>query len=109
MTHKGNSIYAQIPSAVKDKEIFEELLKHDNIRIERICSSGQVSPEGFWYDQDENEWVIVLQGNAIIEFADKRRSELSKGDYIFLPSHNKHRVAYTSEKPECIWLAIFWK
>jgi cupin 2 domain-containing protein len=92
-----------------NKEIFEEILNRDGVRIERIHSSGQVSPEGFWYDQDENEWVILLQGMAGIEFADGSRIDLVKGDYLFLEARRKHRVSFTSADPACIWLAIFWK
>jgi cupin 2 domain-containing protein len=90
-------------------EVFEEIIRNKNVRIERIISNGQTSPEGFWYDQPENEWVILLQGEAKITFNDGKETRLQKGDYLFLPSHQKHNISYTSKEPACIWLAVFWK
>jgi cupin 2 domain-containing protein len=109
MAKPFGNIFDLIPEQLKSQEVFEELLKHDNLRIERICSSGQISPEGFWYDQDEHEWVILLQGFATIEFPDGYRIEMKAGDHVLLSANKKHRVAYTSTEPVCIWLAIFWK
>jgi cupin 2 domain-containing protein len=69
-------------------------------------SEGQISPTGFWYDQDEWEWVTVLQGSAELEFSDATR-RMSVGDWVFIPAHERHRVAYTSSEPPCVWLAVF--
>lgn len=76
-------------------------------RVELIVSSGQTSPEGFMYDQTEDEWVIILQGSAIIEM-DEDLYELSVGDTLFIPKRAQHRVAFTSSNPACLWLAVFW-
>ena len=76
-------------------------------RIERIVSEGHVSPEGFWYDQDEPEWVALLQGTAELEFEDGRRHPMEAGDWLAIPAHERHRVAYTSSAPPCVWLAVF--
>jgi len=92
----------------KSSEQFTELSKKEDIRIERIVSNGQKSKKDFWYDQDENEFVMVLEGHAIIEFEDKE-IVLHKGDYIDIKAHRKHRVKYTSEKESTIWLAVFYK
>lgn len=92
-----------------DNEITEQILNTPNCRIERIISGGQSTPEGFWYDQDEDEWVCLLAGKAIIEFQDSSPVTLDKGDYYFIPAHLKHRVSYTSTDPVCIWLAVFSK
>ena len=92
-----------------DSEAFEDILTRENIRIERILSSGQTSPETGWYDQQENEFVILVQGNAILEFEDGKSAELNAGDYLDIPAHKKHRVAYTSKDPVCIWIAVFYK
>ena len=100
---------ADLPSGCAGGEVFEEILKSENVRIERISSSGHISPENFWYDQPENEWVILLQGEAIIGFTDGVETRLNNGDYLFLPAHQKHRVVFTSREPPCIWLAVFWK
>lgn len=85
-----------------------------NFRIERIVSKGYASAKDFWYNQDENEWVILIQGQAELIFENEPgnqlvRMPLSKGNYLFIPKHQKHRVEYTSTEPECIWLAIFIK
>lgn len=87
-------------------EIFEEILNHKNFKIERIISSGQTSPDGFWYDQDQNEWVILMQGEAVISFKNESKKRLIAGDYILIPAHKKHRVEYTSTEKKTIWLAI---
>jgi cupin 2 domain-containing protein len=84
------------------------LLKGDGVRIERIVSYGQASPAGFWYEQDEAEWALVLCGRArlTIEGETKDR-ELAAGDSVFLPAHCRHRVAWTQPGQPTVWLAIF--
>lgn len=91
----------------KETEQFNEILKRDNIRIERIVSNGQKSDDNFWYDQDEHEFVMILEGQAVIEFED-REIELKKGDCIDIESHRKHRVKCTDVTKPTIWLAIFY-
>ena len=93
----------------KKPEEFIEILFNNNVnRIERIVSQGHVSPEDFWYDQAEGEWVAVLQGDAELEFKDYK-IKLNSGDYIFIKPHELHRVIYTSSQPQCVWLAVFIK
>ncbi len=104
----ATNIWRNLPSGSDGEEVFEEILKAGNVRIERITSNGQISPGNFWYDQPENEWVILLQGEAIIGFTDGVETRLKGGDYLFLPAHQKHRVVHTSREPPCIWLAVFW-
>ena len=89
-------------------EVTDILWDNGNLRVERIVSRGNVSPDGFWYDQDEDEWVSVLQGSAVLEFPDSK-AELNPGDTIFLPAHRRHRVAFTSTEPPCVWLCVFGK
>ncbi|KAA9356451.1 cupin domain-containing protein [Larkinella humicola] len=103
----GN-LFAAIPDSLPD-ELFEELMAEKGIKIERIVSKGQASPDGFWYDQPENEWVLVVRGAARlrIEGVDEP-IELTAGTYINLPAHVKHRVDWTKEDEETIWLAIFY-
>ena len=87
-------------------EFFETIAcANGNARIERIVSYGHVSPEGFWYDQDEDEWVLILEGSARIDFADGTEVAMEKGSHLLLPRHVPHRVARTSSP--CIWLAVF--
>ena len=75
------------------------------LRVERIISHGHVTPEGQWYDQDEDEWVVVLEGSAGIAFSDGREIALERGDSLLLPKHVRHRVSRSSSP--CIWLALF--
>ncbi len=93
-------------SSPSKQEIFEPLLSGKNILIERIVSTGQITAIGEWYDQNRDEWVIVLQGEATLAYGDGTSIQLRAGDYIFLPAHLKHRVEYTSDVPPCIWLAV---
>jgi len=91
----------------KNNELFETIFKNEVIKIERIVSYGQTSPVGFWYNQDENEFVLLLSGEAKIEF-ETDTITLKKGDYLLIPKHVKHRVSFTSLDKPTIWLAIFW-
>lgn len=91
------------------EEIFNTIFLGKNINIEQIISSGQTSPETGWYDQQQNEWIILLEGEAKIEFDDHKIKHLQKGDYLLIPAHCKHKVTYTSALPKCIWLAVFFE
>ncbi len=101
-----NNIFDLPSSLPKDRELFESIVSTDNISIERIISTGQTTPPGKLYDQDREEWVILLQGKAILAYADGSKIKLTAGDYLFIPAHQKHRVEYTSSEPPCIWLAV---
>ena len=91
----------------EDKEITEILALSENIRIERIVSSGQITDKDYWYDQSENEFVMVLQGEARILFDNGKEEHLSKGDYLEIPAHVRHQVSFTSVNPVCIWLTVY--
>ena len=88
-------------------EVFQLLLKQGPCRLERIISHGQKSPSDFWYDQKEDEWVLLLKGSATLAFPDSRFVNLRPGDSLFLPAHQKHRVEKTSLSEDTIWLALF--
>ena len=88
------------------EELFHSLFEAKNVFVERIVSCGQKTPDGSWYDQEKDEWVILLQGEATLAYEDKSEEQLVKGDYTFIPARKKHRVAQTSKEPPCIWLAI---
>lgn len=90
-----------------EEEWTETLLCGESVRMERIISTGQTSPAGFWYDQEEDEWVTVLKGKAVLEFADGKTQALSAGDCLLLPAGLRHRVAFTSSLPPCVWLCLF--
>ncbi|MBI4536174.1 MAG: cupin domain-containing protein [Ignavibacteriae bacterium] len=88
------------------QETFEQLIGGENVIIERIVSTGQKTPEGQFYDQERDEWVLLLQGRATISYHDGTLHDLKSGDYLHIPAHTKHRVEATSTDQPCIWLAI---
>ncbi len=90
----------------RSSEFMETLYSSGTTRLERIISVGHRTPEGTWYDQVSDEWVALIQGVARIQFADGNVSELRDGDSVLIPSHQRHRVTYTSTDPPCIWLAL---
>ena len=102
-----NNIFSSLPDANK-AEVFEEILSSGNVRIERIMSQGQSSPEYGWYDQDEHEWVVVLAGFGTLLFENGGEIKLNKGDYIHIPAHTRHKVVKTAADTPTIWLAVFY-
>jgi cupin 2 domain-containing protein len=98
----------EFPNQLPAEELFETLLNHDQVVIKRIISTGQVTPAGEWYDQEQHEWLIVVQGSAELSYEDNSRIKLTTGDYLLIPAHQKHRVEYTSTEPPCIWLTVFF-
>ncbi len=91
MMRKGN-IYASVPESFPE-EFFETLIDSGKVRIERIVSDSSSSPAGFWYDQEEAEWVMVLGGSAQLRFeANDEVLVLKPGDWVDIPAHSKHRV-----------------
>jgi cupin 2 domain-containing protein len=103
----GN-IFSAWPDKLEN-EFFEELIRHKNIRIERIVSKGHASPEDGWYDQQENEWVIVLEGSGTIRFESGEEVCLKKGDYLNIPAHTRHKVTRTDPDNVTIWLAVHYR
>lgn len=101
------NLLANIPDAIPN-EIFQDIVSTDTIRIERILSQGHSSPETGWYDQDENEWVLVLSGYGVIEFENGDTIKLKQGDYLNIKAHQKHKVKSTSPNETTVWLAIFY-
>ena len=102
------NIFKNIPEDLSE-EIVEKILEVKNIRIERIISKGQSSPPNFWYDQNENEFVIVVKGRAKLHFMGEEKPILiSKGEYTIIPPHVKHRVEWSDPGTETIWLAVFY-
>ncbi len=103
------NIFENLPENNQD-EIFEILESGKNFKIERIISNGQSSPAGFWYDQPQNEWVILLKGTASILFEGEiLEKELTPGDYLLIPARKKHRVERTSNEETTIWLAVHFE
>lgn len=102
-----SNIFDLIPATLKD-ELFEELISKDALKIERIVSHGHTTPQNEWYDQRNNEWVILLQGEAIISFLNEDEIRLKAGDYINIPAHKKHRVSWTKPDEDTVWLAVHY-
>lgn len=88
-------------------EIFDTLAGAGSARIERIVSHGQASPADFWYDQAQAEWVMLVQGAARLAFADGE-VDLAPGEWLTIPAHCRHRVAWTAPDQDTVWLAVFY-
>jgi cupin 2 domain-containing protein len=97
-----------VPGHVAE-ELVTVLAEGRHVRIERIVSTGHASPDGFWYDQDDHEWVILLKGEAKVSFEDAEAIHLKPGDHVLIPAHRKHRVAWTKPNESTIWLAVFYR
>ena len=107
MTAATRNLLASLPTA-REAEVSQALLTAEGVRLERIVSEGQASPEGFWYDQEEAEWVMVVTGRAglMIEGEARERS-LEPGDAVYLSPHSRHRVTWTDPDGPTVWLALF--
>jgi cupin 2 domain-containing protein len=102
--HLHDNIPTQLPS-----EIFTDILKTNDFPVERIVSHGHTSPDGFWFDQDQNEWVMVLEGAARILFDGEMDAvELGLGDNLTIPVHKRHLVEWTDPDHRTVWLAIYY-
>jgi len=102
------NIFDEIPAELPD-ELATVLVNASGVRIERIVSRGHASPDDFWYDQDENEFVIVLKGRARLRYDnDGDAQELGTGDWADIPAHTRHRVAWTAPDEDTVWLAVFY-
>lgn len=95
-------------SSEKGTEIFEQLLSNGNFILERIISEGHSSPENFWYDQEKNEFVILLSGSARISFEDGKIFDMAPGDYLIINARQKHRVDWTDPHQKTYWMALHY-
>ncbi len=106
--HMAN-LFCELPGRQRDEWV-QTLLEEEGIRIERILSWGQATPDGEWYDQERAEWVLLAAGEAGLLLAGEglpRR--LVAGDWLYLPAHCRHRVVWTSPEQVTIWLAVHWQ
>ncbi len=102
------NIFLDIQKKAPD-EAMEKIIQTQQIKIERIISHGHATAEGEWYDQDKDEWVLVLKGNAGLLFDGSDETvTLKTGDYLNIPAHQKHRVEWTDPEEETVWLAIHY-
>jgi len=102
------SLFEGIPSDLPE-ELFDTISSTDDVNIERIVSRGHASPEGFWYDQESNEFVLVVKGSAGLKLENEDNIVVLKaGDYLNIEAHVKHRVEWTDSTCETIWLAVHY-
>ena len=102
------NVFEAIPSR-EATEQFVELLSRAHLRIERIVSAGHASPVGFWYDQPQAEWIMVLSGEARLVFEDEGvERTLKRGDFVDIAPHRRHRVEWTHPQEPTVWLAVHY-
>jgi len=105
--NRVKNIFAEIPEQLP-QELIEEMARGEQVRIERIVSKGHASSPGFWYDQEDDEWVILLAGEARLLFEDgDKLVSLRSGDHMLIPAHSRHRVIWTHPDQQTIWLAVW--
>jgi len=104
---KTENIFESIPEIIDD-EVIDLLVHNEKVKIERIISKGHTSPATGWYDQENDEWVLVLKGAAIIAFDIGDDINLETGDYVHIPAHTKHKVKWTDPAAETVWLAVYF-
>jgi len=103
-----HNLFTQVTQA-SDSEVFETLLQTEAFKLERVVSTGQATPPGQWYDQDGDEWVVLLSGSAGLLFDGERDIRvLQPGDYLYIPAHTRHRVEWTETGVETVWLALHY-
>ena len=97
------------PGSTTPQETFEDILTRPGVRIERIVSTGQCSPDGYWYDQPHGEWVVLLAGSAGLAFDDEPEVRVMRaGDFVDIPPHRRHRIVWTDGDTPTVWLAVHY-
>lgn len=100
------NLFADLP-ATSAEEVVRSLVRRPGLRLESIVSTGQASPPGFWYEQADDEWVVLLRGAAALRFADEGEAlALSPGDHLFIAAGRRHRVEWTAADQPTVWLAL---
>lgn len=105
----AGNLFAEVEAAVGPEEWMDQLVANAAVRVERIVSTGQASPPGFWYDQELAEWVVLLTGAAELQFEDETAPRrLGPGDWVNIAAHRRHRVNWTDPAQPSVWLAIHY-
>src|SRR5688500_18523756 len=108
MASAGGNLFDNIPADLPG-ELAEAIVLAASFRVERIVSRGHASPEGFWYDQPDHEWVLLVSGAARVQFeVDRGAVEMKPGDYLHIPARRRHRVEWTAPDVDTVWLAIHY-
>lgn len=100
------NLFSNLPTTPLAEERFDTLLENGAITIERIVSTGQTAPDSGWFDQVQDEWVCLIEGDARLEIEGQGESTLVKGDWLHIPAGCKHKVTHTRAVPPTIWLAV---
>jgi cupin 2 domain-containing protein len=109
MKSEARSVLDGIPADLATRpELAEVIARSSHVRVERIVSRGHASPEDFWYDQAQTEWVLLFAGRARLRFQDGHVVELRPGDHLLIDPHQRHRVDWTDPSCDTIWIAVFF-
>ena len=100
-----SNLFANLPVETND-EVFTELLSRPGARIERIVSNGQSTPEDSPFNQDHDEWVLLLRGSASLWVDGDGEHDLHPGDHMLIPARRTHRVTRTAKDEPTVWLAV---
>lgn len=103
-----SNLLANLPATLSE-ELVTILAQNQHVRIERIVSFGHASPDGFWYDQDAHEWVVVLKGEAKLAFEGSESLHMKPGDHLLISAFRRHRVEWTAPNEPTVWLAVFYR
>lgn len=107
------NLFEEIPAELP-QELVDVLAEGaGKVWIVRLVSRGHASPDGFWYDEEESEWVVLLRGSAVISHEEAstgevRAIEMKPGDWLHIPPHCRHRVESTAPEEDTVWLAVHW-
>lgn len=104
---KQGNLFGAIPTDLPE-ECFDALAASSSVRIERIVSRGHRSPPGFWYDQPEHEFVVLMRGTAVLELDGQGERALGPGDWLLIPAHCRHRVVGTVPDEDTVWLTVHY-
>lgn len=105
-----NNLFDDIPAQLPEELLQTLFSGAKGFRVERIVSRGHSSPDGFWYEQDQEEWVLLLSGAAELECQDPpQRLRLTPGDCVSIAARRRHRVAWTAPGQDSVWLAVFYE
>jgi cupin 2 domain-containing protein len=108
MVNAAGNVFANLPPS-QSEEVFQEMIQGERFRLERIISFGQATAVGQWYDQEQHEWVVLLSGAAGLRFeGEEGLRVLHPGDFANIPAHTRHRVEWTDEKQNTVWLALHY-
>lgn len=105
---RTGNVFRDVPGKCAE-ELFSELARGPGVRIERIVSTGHTTPDGDWYDQDNHEWVMVVQGRARLAFENESDLDMGPGDHVVIPAHCRHRVSWTTPEEPTVWLAVHYR